>query len=314
MVGSGKGYGKTILFGEHFVVYGLEGIPCAFRQITTAEVKIVPGETLKGEKYDLIDNRPATPGYKEEKKGEYSALISRVLEFLQVKDRVQITLGGDLYAASGVGASASCAVAIARAVNEEYKLGLDDVQINKAAYEGETAGSGTPSGIDNTAATYGGFLLFKKNLTGGENKIEVIKIKKPIEIVLGNSGKTALTKEVVGDVKKLKDADPEKMSKIFAEYEKLEQEGIQALKSYDLKKIGELMDKNHKLLQDITVSCKELDELVATAKNAGAFGAKLTGTGRGGMMIALTPGKELQDRVAKAIEQAGYAATKTQIG
>ena len=310
MVGTGKGYGKTILFGEHFVVYGLEGIPCAFRQVTTAEVKKIPGE--KG--YDLIDNRPATPGYKEEKKGEYSALISRVLEFLQVNDRLQITLAGDLYAASGVGASASCAVAIARAVNEEYKLGLDDTQINKAAYEGETAGSGTPSGIDNTAATFGGFLLFKKNLTGGENKIEVIKIKQPIEIVLGNSGKTALTKEVVGDVKKLKDADPEKMAKIFAEYEKLEQEGIQALKNYDLKKIGELMDKNHKLLQDITVSCKELDELVATAKIAGAFGAKLTGTGRGGMMIALTPGKELQEKVAKAIEAKGYAATKTQIG
>ncbi len=310
VVGTGKGYGKTILFGEHFVVYGLEGIPCALGQITTAEVKKVFGE--KG--YELIDNRPATRGYKEEKNGEYTALISRILEFMQVKSKVQITLSGNLFAASGMGASAACAVAIARAINEEFNMNWNDEQINKAAFEGETAGSGTPSGIDNTVATYGGFLLFKKNLTGGTNKTEVIKIKKPIEIVLANSGKTALTKEVVGDVKKLKEADPKKVEKIFKEYESLEQEAIVALKNYDLKKLGELMDKNHKLLQEITVSCKELDELVTISKTAGAFGAKLTGTGRGGMMIALTPGKELQETVAKAIEKAGYAATKTQIG
>ena len=309
-MGTGKGYGKTILFGEHFVVYGLEGIPCALGQITTAQIKKITGE--KG--YELIDNRPATPGYKEEKTGEYTALISRVLEYMQVKDRVQIILGGDLYCASGVGASAACAAAIARAITDEYKMNWNDEQINKAAFEGETAGSGTPSGIDNTAAVYGGFLLFKKNTTGGANKIEVVKIKKPVEIVLGNSGKTALTKEVVGDVKKLKDAKPDEIQKIFDSYVALEEEAKKALQNYDLKKVGELMNKNHELLQKITVSCKELDELVSAARNAGAFGAKLTGTGRGGMMIALTPGKELQEKVAKAIEAKGYAATKTVVG
>lgn len=310
MVGNGIGYGKTILFGEHFVVYGLEGIPCALAQVTTAQVEKISGESG----YELIDNRPATPGYKEEKKGEYEPLIKRVIEYMGVKGKLKIILGGDLYCASGVGASAACAVAIARAINDEYKMDFNDDQINKVAFEGETAGSGTPSGIDNTAATYGGFLLFKKNLTGGENKIEVLKTKQPMEIVLGNSGKTALTKEVVGDVKKLKEADPEKMQEIFDAYEKLEREAVDAIKNYDLKKIGELMNQNHKLLQEITVSCQELDELVKVAKEAGAIGAKLTGTGRGGMMIALTPGKELQDTVAKAIIAKGYAATKTQIG
>ena len=157
-MGKGKGFAKTILFGEHFVVYGYEGIPCALGQTTTAEVKKIKGNGG----YELIDNRPATPGYKEEKKGEYTALINRLLEFLKIKDKLQITLAGNLIPASGIGASAACAVAIARAINYEYKLGLNDNEINKAAFEAETAGSGTPSGIDNTAATYGGFLLFKK--------------------------------------------------------------------------------------------------------------------------------------------------------
>jgi mevalonate kinase len=309
-MGSGKGYGKTILFGEHFVVYGLEGIPAALGQITTAEVKKIQGE--KG--YALIDNRPSTPGYKEEKSGEYSALINRILEFMKVKGKIQITLGGDLFCASGMGASAACAVAIARAVNEEFKMKWADDQINQAAFEGETAGSGTPSGIDNTVATYGGFIVFAKNLEGGENRIDLLKVKKPIEIVLANSGLTALTKEVVGDVKKLKEAEPEKMNSLFLEYEALVSEAKKAIAKNDLKKVGELMNKNHELLQKITVSCKQLDEIVSAARTAGAFGAKLTGTGRGGMVIALTPGKELQDRVAKAISAKGYATTKTVIG
>lgn len=309
-MGKGKGFGKTIFFGDHFVVYGLEGIPCALGQVTTAEVKKIAGENG----YELIDNRLATPGYKEEKKGEYTALINRVLEYLNVKDRLQITLAGDLVPASGIGASAACAVAIARAINEEYNLGLDDTAINKAAFEGETAGSGAPSGIDNTAATFGGFLLFKRNLSGGENQITVLKIKKPIEIVLGNSGKTALTKEVLAHIRKLKEDKPEYVKKIFDEYESLEKKAVKAIKENDMNTIGLLMDQNQELLRQIDISCGELEEIILTAKKAGALGAKLTGTGRGGLVICLTPGKELQDKVAKAIEAKGYKTIKTVVG
>jgi len=308
-LGKGKGFGKTILFGEHFVVFGLEGIPCALGQVTTAEVIKIAGK--KG--YELVDNRQATPGYKEEKKGEYEALINRILEYLKINDRVRITLGGDLVAASGIGASAACAVAIARAINEEYKLGLDDVEINKAAFEGETAGAGTPSGIDNTAATFGGFLLFKKGIAGAGNKFEFLKVKKPVEIVLGNSGKTALTKDVVADVKKLKETNP-KINSLFNDYEVLEKEAVEAIKNENWKKVGALMDKNQELLAKLTVSGKEIEEIIAAARDAGAYGAKLTGTGRGGLVICLTPGKELRDRVAKAIEKKGYKTIKTVVG
>jgi len=308
-MGFGKGFGKTILFGDHFVVYGLLGIPCALSCVTTAKV-----ERSKNSGFELVDNRPATPDYKLAKKGEYDSLISRVIEFMGVKEGLKITLGGDLFAASGVGASAACAAAIARAINEEFKMGWNDEKINEAAFEGETAGSGTPSGIDNTAAVFGGLLLFRKNTAGGKNFIEVMRIKAPVEIVLGNTGKTSLTKEVVGDVKKLKDSSPEKINSLFDEYAKLVEEARIALQNYDLKKVGSLMTKNHSLLQKLTVSCNELDELVEASLKAGAFGAKLTGTGRGGLMIALTPGKELQQKVFDAIKAKGFEATKAMIG
>jgi mevalonate kinase len=309
-MGNGKGFGKTILFGEHFVVYGLEGIPCALGQKTTCTVEKIPGE--KG--YDLIDNRPVSEEYKEKKKEEYTNLINAILTYLNVKDKIKITLGGDLVPASGVGASAACAAALSQAISEEYNLNLNKEQINESAFIGESAGSGTPSGIDNTCAVYGGFIVFAKNLEGGKNKIENIKIKKPIEIVLINSGKAALTKEVVDDVRKLYVEKPEEINKIFKEYEILVEEGKKALAEYDLEKIAELMEQNQELLKQINVSSDLLESIIMQAKEAGAKAAKLTGTGRGGSVIALTPGKELQESVAKKIKEKGYEVTLTTIG
>jgi mevalonate kinase len=309
-MGNGKGFGKTILFGEHFVVYGLEGIPCALGQKTTCSVEKIPGE--KG--YDLIDNRPVSEEYKEKKKEEYTNLINAILTYLNVKDKIKITLGGDLVPASGVGASAACAAALSQAISEEYNLNLNKEQINESAFIGESAGSGTPSGIDNTCAVYGGFIVFAKNLEGGKNKIENIKIKKPIEIVLINSGKAALTKEVVDDVRKLYVEKPEEINKIFKEYEILVEEGKKALAEYNLEKIAELMEQNQELLKQINVSSDLLESIIMQAKEAGAKAAKLTGTGRGGSVIALTPGKELQESVAKKIKEKGYEVTLTTIG
>lgn len=309
-MGEGKGFGKTILFGDHFVVYGLEGIPCALGKYTNCKIEKIDGE--KG--FELIDERPSKDDYKIKKKEEYTNIINAILEYLNVKDNLKITLSGNLVPASGVGASAACAAALASAISDEYELNLSKEEINKVAFVGETAGSGTPSGIDNTAAVYGGFLLFQKNLEGKENKIETISIKKPIEIVLINSGVAAITKEVVADVKKLKESDEEKMAKIFKEYKTVVEEGKKALQEYDLEKLAELIDKNQELLRQINVSSELLESIIKLAKEVGAKAAKLTGTGRGGSVIALTPGKELQESVAKKIQEAGFEVTLTTIG
>lgn len=309
-MGKGQGYGKTILFGEHFVVYGLEGIPCALGQKTICEVEKINGE--KG--YELIDNRNSNDDYKIKKREEYDNIINAILNYLNVADKLKITLSGDLIPASGVGASAATAASLAMAINDEYNLNLTKEEINKAAYVGETAGSGTPSGIDNTTAVYGGFLIFQKNLSGGENKIENITIQKPIDIVLINSKKAANTKEVVADVKKLKESNEENFKKILDEYTAVVNEAKIALNEYNLEKIGKLMDKNQELLKQINVSSDLLESIIKIAKENGAIGAKLTGTGRGGSVIALTPNKKIQESVASAIKKEGFEVTLTTIG
>lgn len=303
----GYGYGKVILFGEHFVVYGLPAIASALSGKTIAKVE-------GSDKYELIDNRPETPGYKVKKKGQQDDSNRRMYEYLKIdveKTPFRITLSGDLVAASGVGASAASCAAIARALNEHFNLGLDNEGINRVAYEGEKGYHGTPSGIDNTAATYGGIILFTK---GDPPKMERINMKNPIEIVEGNTGITSDTKSVVDDVRKKKEESPEEFEKIFNRAREITEEAKEALQNSDAKKIGELMDENQELLRNITVSCDELEDLIKVAKDNGAVGAKLTGTGRGGLMVSLTPGKELQEKVSNAIKEKGFMTFVNNIG
>jgi mevalonate kinase len=298
------------LFGEHFVVHYVPGIVSAIDSVTEAEVKkIDQGVSIK-------DERKGSKGYAEEKKLQQIESISRMLKAMGLTETtsIDIWLGGTLPGFSGLGASAASSVAIARAINEEFSLNLSDQRINEIAYEGEKAYAGNPSGIDNTAATFGGLMWFQKNASGGPDIIDKLKIQKPIEIIIGSTGKVANTKAMVEGVGERKRKNPQKYDLIFKRAEQIAIEGKKALVEYNLGKVGLLMNENHKLLREIDVSSPELDLLVNLAKNQGALGAKLTGGGGGGCMIALTPGTEMQEKVASTIEKQGFEVLRTKIG
>jgi len=311
-MGTGKGYGKTILFGEHFVVYGLPAIASALGAFTTADVKVV-----KGKGWTVDDQRPATPGYKQKKYEEAMRSISNVVNYLNIdteNQKLEIAFAGDLIAASGVGASAAQCTSLARALSKTFDLDLDDEKINEAAYEGEKAYHGTPSGIDNTASTYGGLIWFVKSLSGGKNTMERLHSPRKMPLVIANSGITASTTEVVADVRRLKEERRAEFRKIFSEYAKLAEEARAALLKGDIAAVGDLMNQNHKLLQQITVSGEINDKLVGMALRNGAIGAKMTGTGRGGLVIGLAENVDIQEKIANAIEKEGYSAWRTTIG
>ncbi len=309
-MGRGSGYGKVILFGEHFVVHGIPGIVSAIDSTADSEVRKVdaPGISIR-------DERKESRGYSENKKVQQKESIDRMLEAMGLEKNVSldIWLGGNLPGFSGIGASAASSVAIARAISEEFGLNFSDERINQIAYEAEKAYAGTPSGIDNTAATFGGLIWFKKNLTG-PNTIERLNIKEPVEIIMANSGIVADTKEMVLGVAERKKKYPEKYDQLFKQYEELSFKARKALEDFDLKRVGELMNDNHRLLHEIEVSCKELDYLIDLAGRNGAYGAKLTGGGGGGCIVALTPGKELQEKIAGIIEKEGFRVLRTKVG
>ncbi|MCX6663526.1 MAG: hypothetical protein NTZ75_04695, partial [Euryarchaeota archaeon] len=154
--GHGIGFGKAILFNEHFVVYGIPSIVSAIGNYTVAKV-----EPYDKSGFNLDDKRLATPKYKEDKLSQQTESFDLMFKKMGLdlsKNGVKITLEGNLVAASGIGASAASCVAVARALADSYELDLSDEQINEIAYEGEKGYHGTPSGVDNTASTYGGLI------------------------------------------------------------------------------------------------------------------------------------------------------------
>ncbi len=298
----GTGFGKTILIGDQFVLDEVPAIVSAISYETETTV-----ERIDGEGWVLEDNRIEVPGYKEKKKDQQLGSINRVLEVMNFdvkKNPIKITVGGNLLAGSGVGASAASCVSLARAINEEFKLGLPIEEINRIAWQGEFPYHGVASGVDNTASTYGGLLLFY--LKNGKQNFEKIKTPKPFEIVLANSGITANTAALDEYIEVQKKDNAELFSSRLKTIVSQGSDMKKALEAGNLEKVGGVMTENHKLLVDMNMSHEILDYLCKLALENGALGAKVTGGGRGGYMVALTPGRDLQDKVASAFDQAGY--------
>jgi mevalonate kinase len=300
-----RAFGKLILFGEHFVVYKAPALVGAVAAYTDCAMEITDKEGV-----EIIDNRPAVPNYKTKKAEEGQKAVELVLKHLKVENKgVKLTFGGNLCCVSGIGASAAQTVSLARGIAQAVPLDLTEEEINAAGYEGEKGYHGTPSGIDNTAATFGGLLRFQR--TDADPIFEKKKIKEPIRIVYAATGITSSTTEVVGDVRAKKEKDPEWFDGLFQKYLALVPKAEKALEEGDLTELGKLMDENHALCQDLTVSCKESDDLVEAARKAGALGAKMSGTGRGGLMLALTPTEEAQNAVVEALEKLAPQVWKT---
>jgi mevalonate kinase len=309
-MGKGTGFGKTILIGDQFV---LEEVPAIVSAISFETVTTVEGTT--GEGWTLEDNRIEVPGYKAKKKEQQAGSIDRILEVMNVdvrKNPIKITVGGSLLAGSGVGASAASCVSLARALNEEFNLGCSIEEINHAAWQGEFPYHGVASGVDNTASTYGGLLLFQ--LIKGEQHFEKIKTPKPFEVVLANSGITANTALLDEFSERQKKEDPALFASRMQTITSQAHEMKKALEAGDLKTVGAIMSTNHQLLAEMEFSHEILDKMCKSALERGAWGAKVTGGGRGGYMVSLTPGKELQDTVAAAFEKEGYKVIRATIG
>ena len=306
----GRGFGKTILIGDQFV---LDEVPAIVSSIPFETVTTV--DRIDGAGWILDDQRIEVPGYKEKKKEQQSRSIDRILEIMGIdvkKSPIKITVGGTLLAGSGVGASAASCVSLARALDAEFKLGLPIEEINRVAWQGEFLYHGVASGVDNTASTYGGLLLFY--LRNEHQHFEGIRTPKPFEIVLANSGVTVNTAALDEFIDQQKTGDPDLFAARLKTMTAQVGDMRKALEAGDLPTVGKIMSENHSLLIDMGMSHETLDHMCRASVAMGSLGAKVTGGGRGGYMVSLTPGVELQDKVASAFEKEGYKVIRTTIG
>jgi hydroxymethylglutaryl-CoA reductase len=304
----GAGHGKVILLGEHAVVYGTHAL--------AAPVPLaIEAQAQDGEK-DGVELLIPRWGVEErwsphaEPRHSLQASVNLILQKLELTRRkTRIEVFPQVPRAMGLGGSAALAVAVIRAVSAHFKLGLTDEAVNELAFECEKIAHGTPSGIDNTMATYGRLLLYKR---GAPPLMRELTVPRPIPIVIGVSGVESLTAKMVAKVRSAYDRHERMYRRIFDELDTLAQQAAVALEAYHLEELGELMNVAQGLLNALGVSSWELEELVEIARNNGALGAKLTGGGGGGSMIALCP--EGAERVAEAMQRAGYKALVTAIG
>ena len=302
---SARAPGKIILFGEHAVVYGQPAIAVPVTQVQAramimAEPRL-PAGSVRIQAPDigleswLTDLPPDDP---------LAMVINQVLTKIGIArpPAMTVCITSTIPVASGLGSGAAVSVAMIRALSEFLGHRLTDEEVSALAYEVEKVHHGTPSGIDNTVIAFARPLFFQRRPDG--NQIEIFKAAKPFLIAIGDSGINSPTVHTVGDVRAAWQADPERYEHLFAQVGALVQSARQAIEAGAIHRLGPWMDQNHALLAEMGVSSPELERLVAAARLAGALGAKLSGGGRGGNIIALVT-VETADSVRQALRQAG---------
>ncbi len=291
--------GKIILAGEHAVVYGRPAIAVpVWERVATATITALP--VGAGCLLVAPDIRRrivlATAG------NNPLAVVTRLtLAQLGAPDNPdwQIEVRSQLPIASGLGSGAALSTALVRAIYTHVGQTPDPAQVSALVYESERIYHGTPSGIDNTVIAYGMPVWFIKGQPPA-----TFQPRQPLTLVIADSGIAAPTKETVGDVRQSWQHDPARYEAWFDEIGALVQAARQAIEQGDLPLLGELFNRNQTLLAHLGVSSPHLDRLVAAACAAGALGAKLSGGGRGGNMIALIDPTQAQG-VTEALQHAG---------
>jgi mevalonate kinase len=297
--------GKIILFGEHAVVYGRPALAVPVTQVH-ADVEVTdsrdgqiwihaPGISLLSTLGSLPSDHPV------------ASVIHNLFFSLGISPfpPLKIRITSTIPVASGLGSGAAVTVALLRALSSFLLRSgpLSDEQVNQFAYEIEKLHHGTPSGIDNTVVTYAKPVYFIKG-----QPIEIFKVGRPFTIVIADTGIPAPTKESVGDVRKLWEADKLKWENFFDQIGEIARQAKEKIENGEWQSLGALMDANHALLQALAVSSPELDHLTEIARKSGADGAKLSGGGRGGNLIALVKADKAA-HVAKALLSAGAKRT-----
>ena len=272
--------GKVILLGEHAVVYGVPGLAAGIERGARARATLRdrgPSSLELGEARFVADtNGPDLAR-------AFAALLSGIDAPMEVHAEADLPPGG------GLGCSAALAVAIARAVmgardggakDDEDDARRAEVLERAAAWEGIFHGN--PSGIDTAAAALGTCLRFERG-----KGARALAAPVDLWVAIGNSGKGASTKDMVEGIARLKERKPELIGKFLDGVRSLVDNAALAIEAGDAAAVGKLLDLNQMLLAGVLLSTESIEEMCAAARSTGALGAKLTGSGGGGCVIAL---------------------------
>ncbi len=299
--------GKVILFGEHAVVYGRPAIAVP---VTQVQAKATINANLAGPAGQVWIAAPdinlSKPLADLPSDHPFALAVQGVMQAAGV-DRLpalRLQIRSSIPIAAGLGSGAAVSVAIARALSAFLGRPLPEEKISAIAFQADRAYHGTPSGIDNTVITYGQPIYFIQS-----QPFEPIRVSQALTLVIGNTGVLSSTRQVVGDVRQRWQANQPYYENLFDQIKDLTRQARADIEAGRLPDLGERMNQNHALLQEIGVSSPELDALVSAARQVGALGAKLCGAGCGGNMVALAASPDETNTIAAALKNAGAVDT-----
>lgn len=295
--------GKIILFGEHAVVYNSHAIAIPVHQVCsraviTPLVKAAPGEVeIVAPDIDLH-----APLSSLQENDPIGFAIRTSLDKMGIKTppAFSIRITSDIPIAAGMGSGASVSCSIARSISTFLGKPFSVSEISSIAFEVEKLHHGTPSGVDNTVIAYGQPVYFKR----GDDAPMLLHSAANLDFIIADTGIKARTVDVVADVRKGRQDDPARFDQLIDGVENVVSSAYSALNTGDVELVGSLMNENQALLLQMGVSHPKLDAFVSVALENGAIGAKLSGAGRGGNMIALVPASKTSV-VRSALENAG---------
>ena len=306
-----KAPGKAILFGEHFVVYGAPAIAMALDKYVTVRITELNDNVLEIYSHSIglrgaFDTYTLKPVSTDSKVVQVFSPVLKAYELMSLKTSsrpgLKIEIFSDIPMAAGLGSSAALAVAVLNGFAKAFDLRLSREELNQLAYQVEKIVHGTPSGIDNTISTIGGFIHFQR--WNNQLIVKPINTALSLHLVIACTGKTRSTRDIVEKVRRFKSVYASIFDRILNTYTLLAEQALEYIERGDIRGIGELMKINHGLLWSIGVSSKNLDKLVNIALEAGALGAKLTGAGGEGCIIAVAdPG--ISDDLLKTLDSVG---------
>ena len=312
---------KVILLGEHFVVHGEPAIVSAIDRRVYAKVEARDDTKLHIHSVNLDLTASYDQGRLQVEQGNareaklkfepLKLVVDKVLESAGENVGLDVEVNSTVPVAAGLGSSAAVAAATATAVGGFLKMNMSREVIFHLCYEAEKIVHGTPSGVDPAISTFGGTLLFQMD-TG----FKPLEVKADIPLVVGDTGVTRSTRVQIAKVHDIRNRYPQIIEPIMKTAREIVLKAIGVLKEGDLEALGDLMNMNHALLYGLGVSDESLEWLINSARKAGALGAKLTGAGGGGCMIALAKTSNLT-QVLEAIQGSGgkaFTAKRTDQG
>ncbi|MFQ5782083.1 MAG: mevalonate kinase [Nitrosopumilus sp.] len=292
--------GKVILFGEHFVVYGVKAILCAInKRITVTAEKIDENKiSIKSNigNLELEPNKSMSEIDSPLKPFYY--LANKMIQTHNQPTGIEITVESDIPLGVGLGSSSACCVAGAAAISKLFSEVSKD-EILKLAIEAEKTIFQNTSGADCTVCTYGGLMEYDK-----ENGFSKIKSKPNFQLVIANSNIEHITESIVAGVKQFKDENNEAFSKLCNNESKLVEDVLKLLKKNNTKGLGQKIIQNQEYLETIGISNEKLREMIQVGQKS-SFGAKITGAGGGGCIFALTDESNL-DRTINEFKDRNY--------